>query len=68
MLLNFFMAYCVIKFRHKKGARAAYEPENKKLEFILTGFTAVGVALMLPCELLSPWSKRREQQGRRYSG
>jgi len=45
--VNLFMAYCVIKFRHKKGARATYEPENKKLESWLTGLTAVGVAAML---------------------
>ena len=45
--VNLFMAYCVIKFRYKKGARATYEPENKKLESWLTGLTAVGVAAML---------------------
>ncbi len=45
--VNLFMAYCVIKFRYKKGAKAAYEPENKKLETWLTALTAVGVAAML---------------------
>ena len=45
--VNLFLAYCVIKFRHKKGARATYEPENKKLETWLTAITAVGVAAML---------------------
>ena len=45
--VNLFMAYCVIRFRHKKGARTAYEPENKKLESWLTGLTAIGVAAML---------------------
>ncbi len=45
--VNLFMAYCVIKFRYKKGARSTYEPENKKLETWLTGLTAVGVAAML---------------------
>ncbi|MDH3303580.1 MAG: c-type cytochrome [Gammaproteobacteria bacterium] len=45
--VNLFMAYCVIRFRYKKGARASYEPENKKLESWLTGLTAVGVAAML---------------------
>lgn len=54
--VNLFMAYCVVKFRHKKGARAAYEPENKKLEYILTGVTAVGVALMLTPGLFV-WAK-----------
>jgi cytochrome c oxidase subunit 2 len=42
-----FMAYCVIRFRHQKGERAHYEPENKKLELGLTIGTAVGVAAML---------------------
>jgi cytochrome c oxidase subunit 2 len=45
--VNLFMAYCVIKFRHKKGARSTYEPENSKLENWLTGLTALGVAAML---------------------
>ncbi len=45
--VNLFMAYCVIKFRHKKDMRATYEPENKKLESWLTGLTAIGVAAML---------------------
>lgn len=45
--INLFMAYAIIKYRYKKDARAKYEPENKKLEYWLTGITAVGVALML---------------------
>lgn len=45
--VNLFMAFCVIKFRQKKGSRADYEPENKKLEIWLTGLTALGVAAML---------------------
>lgn len=54
--VNLFMAYCVIKFRHKKGARSAYEPENKKLEYWLTGLTAIGVAAMLTPGLFV-WAK-----------
>ena len=42
-----FMAYCVFRFRHKEGSRAAYNPENKKLEWWLTIGTAIGVAAML---------------------
>ena len=42
-----FMAYCVFRYRHREGVRAAYEPENKKLELWLTGLTTVGVAGML---------------------
>jgi len=47
-----FMAYCVLRFRHREGRRAAYEPENKKLEWWLTIVTAVGVAAMLAPGLL----------------
>src|SRR6218665_3309553 len=42
-----FVAYCVFRFRHKPGNRAAYEPENRKLEWTLAGGTAIGVAAML---------------------
>src|SRR2546427_6921930 len=45
--INLFMGYCVIRYRYKKGKRADYEPENKKLEWWLTGLTTVGVAAML---------------------
>src|SRR5215218_7915460 len=42
-----FMAYCVFRFRHRDGKQAAYQPENKRLEWLLTVATAVGVAAML---------------------
>jgi len=42
-----FMSYCVFRFHHKEGRRAAYEPESKRLELWLTIGTAVGVAAML---------------------
>ena len=42
-----FMAYCVYKFRYKEGQRSEYKPEDKKLEWWLTGLTTVGVAAML---------------------
>jgi cytochrome c oxidase subunit 2 len=42
-----FMAYCVWRFRHKPGNQAAYEPENKRLEWWLTIATGVGVTAML---------------------
>lgn len=42
-----FVCYCVYRFRHKPGQKAAYEPENAKLEWWLTGLTAVGVAALL---------------------
>ncbi len=45
--VNLFMAYAIIKYRHREGAKAAYEPENKKLEIWLTVLTTIGVAAML---------------------
>ncbi len=38
-----FMAYCLFRFRYQKGRRAAYKPENKKLEWWLTIGTSVGL-------------------------
>lgn len=45
--VNLFIAAAIFRFRHRKDRRAAYEPENKKLEVWLTIFTSVGVAAML---------------------
>jgi cytochrome c oxidase subunit 2 len=47
--VNLFMAYAVLRFRHRKNSkrRSVYEPENKKLEGWLTAVTALGVAAML---------------------
>jgi cytochrome c oxidase subunit 2 len=42
-----FMGYCVYRFRHVPGRKAAYEPESKRLETWLTVITGVGVAAML---------------------
>jgi cytochrome c oxidase subunit 2 len=42
-----FVAYCVYRFHHRPGNKAHYEPENKKLEWWLTGGTSLGVAAML---------------------
>jgi cytochrome c oxidase subunit 2 len=42
-----FVAYCVWRFRHRPGNRAAYEPENRRLELLLASGTAIGVAAML---------------------
>lgn len=45
--VNLFLAYAVFKYRYQPDRRAAYEPENKKLELWLTIFTTVGVIAML---------------------
>ncbi len=42
-----FVAYCVWRFRHDPGRRAAYEPENRRLESGLAVGTAIGVFAML---------------------
>ena len=54
--VNLFLAYCVIKYRYKKNARADYEPENKKLEYWLTGLTTIGIVAMLAPGLFV-WNK-----------
>lgn len=54
--VNLFLAYAVVKYRHRKDQRAHYEPENKKLETWLTVITTVGVALMLAPGLFV-WAK-----------
>ncbi|MCO6417386.1 cytochrome c oxidase subunit II [Siccirubricoccus sp. KC 17139] len=51
-----FMAYCVFRFRARAGRRAAFEPENKRLEVWLTVATALGVAAMLAPGLFV-WSR-----------
>ena len=41
VLVNLFTAYCVIKFRHRPGHKAHYEPESHKLEIWLTHLVVV---------------------------
>ncbi|MNO18454.1 Alternative cytochrome c oxidase subunit 2 [compost metagenome] len=45
--ITVFMAVAVMRYRHKEGARADYQPENKKLELWLIIVTSVGIAGML---------------------
>ncbi len=47
VVINLFVVYTLMRFRHRKGQRAAYEPENKKLERWLIGVTTVGVVALL---------------------
>ncbi len=42
-----FTAYCVLRFSYQEGRRSEYKPENKKLEWWLTGLTSLGVIGML---------------------
>ena len=50
--ISVFMGWAVIRYRHREGGRASYQPENKKLEWWLLGLTAGGVAAMLAPGLL----------------
>lgn len=45
--INLFVAYTLLRYRHREGRRAAYEPENKRLERWLIGVTTVGIAALL---------------------
>ncbi len=54
--VNLFLAWSVYRYRNRAGARARYEPENKKLEWWLLAVTAVGVAAMLAPGLVV-WAK-----------
>ena len=47
--VNLFMAYAVYRYRHRKDReqRSEYKPEDRKLEWILTLVTTVGVVAML---------------------
>jgi cytochrome c oxidase subunit II len=50
--ISVFMAVAVIRYRHRHGSRASYQPENKKLEWWLLVVTGGGVAAMLAPGLL----------------
>lgn len=52
VLINLFLAYTLLRYRHRDGARASYEPENKRLERWLIGITTVGIAALLAPGLL----------------
>ncbi len=47
IVLNGFLIWVVIKYRHREGLKAHYEPESHKLEWWLTIITTVGVIAML---------------------
>lgn len=52
--ITLFVAYALIKYRHREAKgdgshQASYSPDNKKLEWWLTGITTVGI-----CALLAP--------------
>lgn len=45
--INVLLGYIVWRFRHREGHRAAYEPENRRLEHWLIGLSAVGIMALL---------------------
>jgi cytochrome c oxidase subunit 2 len=48
ILINLFVAYALVKYRHRKtGQRAAWQPDNRRLERWLIGITTVGIIAML---------------------
>jgi cytochrome c oxidase subunit II len=47
VVINLFVVYTVWRYRHRKGQRAAYEPDNKRLEHWLIGITTVGIVALL---------------------
>ncbi|MDP3736219.1 MAG: cytochrome c oxidase subunit II [Hyphomonadaceae bacterium] len=54
--LNLFMALALMRFRHRPGNRAHYEPENALLEKRLTFWTTIGIVGML-APGLAAWSQ-----------
>lgn len=54
--VNLFLAYAVIRYRHRKGQKAHYEPESPRLEWGLTIATSIGIAAML-APGLAVWAK-----------
>lgn len=45
--ITLFLAFTVFRYHHREGARAAYEPDNKKLEHWLIGVSTVGIVALL---------------------
>ncbi len=54
--LNLFMALALMRYRHRAGSRAHYEPENVPLEKHLTFWTTIGIVVMLAPGLIA-WSR-----------
>jgi cytochrome c oxidase subunit 2 len=45
--ISLFVAYTLWRFRHREGSKAAYEPDNHRLERRLIVITSVGIAALL---------------------
>ena len=47
VVINLFIVYTLLRFRHREGSRAAYQPDNRKLEHWLIGLTTLGIMALL---------------------
>jgi len=47
VVINLFLVYMLIRFRHREGHRAGYEPDNRKLERRLILGSSVGIMALL---------------------
>jgi len=47
VVINLFVAYTLLRFRHRPGQRAAYQPDNHRLERWLIGVTTLGIVALL---------------------
>lgn len=47
VVLNLFLAYLVLRYRHREQGRAQFIPDNPKIEKILIGVTALGIVILL---------------------
>ncbi len=54
--VGLFLVYCLYRFRYQPGRKADYEPENSRLEVILTIITTIAVVLLLAPGLVV-WDK-----------
>jgi cytochrome c oxidase subunit II len=45
--INLFVVYTLWRYRHREGVRAAYQPDNRRLERWLIGITTVGIVALL---------------------
>jgi len=52
VVLNLLLVWLLVRFKHKPGQRAAYQPENHRLERWLIGITALGIIGLLAPGLL----------------
>jgi len=61
--INLFIAYVLLRYRHREGHRAAWAPHNRKLEMWLIGLTGGGIAAMLAPGLLVYFEMIHAPQG-----